>query len=188
MIKGLVEHLEQYVGRIEGAEAFSKSESSPKIKVLSYEDVPTRPWGAYTTLGLSDHVLSSGNSRGMRMELVTFWDFETRKDWDPGLVLATVAGNCLESHAAVTLGDVIPLPQAIAPGSELDHVYVILPFLLPEEFETFHGLDESVIFPLLLPVTTAEAQFIRSNDKYAFEDYLDVRDVPILNPLRRSSI
>jgi hypothetical protein len=170
---GLIEHLEARLGPI------TAGWKRDCFQVVAFES------GWFSTLGLSRHPLTSRTSgRQLRLELLVGG---RPGDFLPGL-LAQVAEELLGSGEAILRGDVLGPRGPLVPGSALEAWYAAIPVYQDDEFAAA-ALDDGARAAIvwLVPVSRAEAAYVRSHGWQAFEDEL-VRHDPDLLDLGRGEL
>jgi Suppressor of fused protein (SUFU) len=183
----LVRHIEERLGPVqEGWRRDAEGKNVPFLvaRLGGTKELP--PGSYFSTLGLSDFPLRSRRSeKQIRMELLM-----TSKDaggFIPG-VLQQVGRQLIESGSALLRGDVIGPRDPLAEGSELTALYAAIPVYFPPGMDGFESERTGEgVFVWLVPISTSEAEYIRTNGWSAFEDRLEEQD-PDLADLRRRPI
>jgi len=179
----LVEHLEQYLGEIDGGWKDPQSQNS--VQVVVFYDQPFEDINTYTTLGLSDYLFVSPAETPCRQELV----FTAYKNFDSQKVasfLSTFADSVILSHTPLLRGGVIGPSAPIILGSPLNSIYSAVPMIFPENFGVYRESIPKTIFPWVIPIHEEEANYVRANGWSKFECLLEDTN-PELWDLRRSS-
>ena len=175
MASPLLEHLEDYLGEMDAVWPDSPDGERLPFTIARFGGV-FETYLAYTKIGLS----------GIRQEFLLlspekFGDREIPK------VLQGAARVALDRQAPLTRGEVVEL-KAMFDGYPFTALYVALPVYFPEEFA--HAVDAQsnpVTIAWVVPVTTAEVEYVKQHGWSKFEDLLTERD-PDLADLARSPV
>ena len=170
---GLIEHLEARLGTITGGRRHDG------FQVAAFGS------GWFATIGLSHHHLTSRTSgRHLRLELLAGG---RPAEFLPGL-LGQVADELLASGEALLRGDVIGPRGPLVPGSRMAAWYAAIPVYQDDGFAAADlpdGARAAIVW--LVPISAAEAAYVRSHGWKAFEDEL-VRHDPDLLDLGRAEL
>ncbi|MFF8280636.1 suppressor of fused domain protein [Streptomyces lateritius] len=186
----LVEHFEARLGGLVGA--WSAREGAPEgaPQVGYFTGGHLAGVQSYATVGLhATPLLSRTTGRHLHLELVGS-NLPVPGDETgpfPG-VLEYVAERLLAGREAVLRGDVLRLPMALTPGGAMTALYAAMPVYYDDDFASVvleNGSDVAVVW--LVPVTSAEADFVERRGWEAFEHEL-VRQDPDLLDLNRAGI
>jgi hypothetical protein len=176
MIDGLIDHLERYLGPIAGGWT-----DDPDGNPMPFQLVHNRQAGngtdTYGTLGLSEHLLMSPiTGDDHRIELIMLAPAATN---DPTPVLASLLGigaTLIRVHEAPSVGDLFRNVGPLRQISAMDTLYAGRVLLWPREFADF-GEGTSRVSPLwLMPVSEAEAHYVREHGWSEFEKLLIEHD------------
>ncbi|MFC6153094.1 suppressor of fused domain protein [Nocardioides yefusunii] len=208
-VSGLVAHFERFLGP--GTSGWMKSNSGELLpfQVVRWTRGPDVGSVAYSTLGLSRNVLAagpSGDPTPVRQELVVMVTKSLPVEYVLG-VFVDAAHVALSTGRALRRGSVLGPVQPVLPltpspaapaaptapvrprsgiwGSEVSALYVADPVYLPDEFARFAGEggpDVQVLW--LVPITSAEARFVREQGWEAFEDLLVDQDPDLVDVFR----
>lgn len=63
----------------------------------------------------------------------------------------------------------------------MSDLYCAIPVFFPDEFQAWRGSDPPTVFVWLVPITTAERQFVEAKGWEAFEQLLEVQDPDLLD-------
>jgi hypothetical protein len=187
----LVEHCEARLGGLVGAwSARDRApEGAPQVGCFT----GGRLGGgvqSYATIGLhATPLLSRTTGRHLHLELVGCDRPVPGDETGPFLgVLEYVAEQLLAGREALLRGDVLRLPMALTPGGAMTALYAAIPVYYDDAFASVvleNGSDVAVVW--LVPVTSAEADFVERRGWEAFEREL-VRQDPDLLDLDRPEI
>jgi hypothetical protein len=182
----LVEHYECYLDQMAGG--WEKNPSSI-FRVIYFEKGPIDRTGVVATLGLSNTPLPIGKSeRTVRLELVMVFRHEIGPQNLPS-VLEQVGTEALFRGRAYLCGDVIGPRGLLIKDGTVSALYVAMPVYFPEGFETVHIEGEDpIVIAWLVPITEAEANFVRTEGSSAFENKLEEYDPDLLDFQRKSII
>ncbi|MFB6815026.1 suppressor of fused domain protein [Streptomyces sp. NPDC056347] len=178
----LIDHLEGRLGRMGGAwpARDGAPEGSPQVAWFRGGRLPRVQ--AFATIGLFRTPLRAGTSeRHYHLELLAC-DY-VNDDQEPGplpSVVEFVAERMVQGGHAVLRGDVIPLPVPLPGGKTA--LYVALPVYFDDDFDSVtieNGSDVTIVW--LIPVTSAEADFVRAEGWQAFEQELAARDPDLID-------
>lgn len=185
MPQSLIDHLERYLGKfLDGWKSDDKSEVN-LFDVVRYRGA-FEGVVAFSTLGLSKHVLSSRVSeKSVRCELVMMT--RDNGEWIPR-ILDQIGSEIVRSGFAPLRGDVIGPRGRIAPEYQMTSLYASIPIYLPENFSSFElQTGEQVVFIWLIPIYSREADLVRHRGWEIFEDELEKQDPDLLD-MRRDAI
>jgi hypothetical protein len=187
-MSALISHIEQHCGVILHGWSSDPDGNKAAVQVVQTKGGPSTDATTFTTLGLSNHLLTSVSDRRVRQELV----MPCRADSVPGnlpALLQQVASEALGSHAAYLRGQVIGPRGALFPGSALSALYVAIPVCFPDSFASVDiGNSRTVIFAWLVPIASSEADFVQSNGWDVFEERLIKQNPDLLDYTRRTIV
>jgi hypothetical protein len=181
----LIDHLEKFLGPI-AAGCNRTPEGTPMpFQVVRFDAPPFRRCTAFTTLGLSNHLLSSGASG----KLVRFELFLIMRDADrlPFIVsqLHQVGMELLQDHRALLRGQVIGPRGPLWPDSKLEALYCAIPVYLPREFGSCTLENgEGCAIAWLVPITREESVYVHTHGWEALETALSAQDPDLLDAYR----
>jgi hypothetical protein len=185
----LIDHLEGRLGRMGGAWSARDGapEGSPQVAWFRNGQLPQVQ--AFATIGLFRTPLRVQTSdRHYHLELLAC-DYVNDGEESgplPGVV-EFVAERIVQGGHAVLRGDVIPLPVPL-PGGSKTALYAALPVYFNDDFFSVtieNGSDVAIVW--LVPITSAEADFVRVKGWQAFEQALAAQD-PDLVDLNRAGL
>lgn len=182
--KKVIDHVEHYLGRIDYG--WKDSNSLSGITIARFREQPVEGLNTFTTLGLSDHILLMPNNREVRQELV-FSALSNVLSEDIVRHLLNLVESILLNHEALLRGQVIGPTVSTISTSHMKWMYVSMPILFDEKFETFRDSVPSTVFAWIFPIFESEANYIREHGWEAFEDILETKD-PDLWDLNRHSV
>lgn len=180
----IVGHFESHLGQIAGG--WSDDEGSGSLQVVRFPGQPVPDVSCYATLGLSEHVLAMPRGREVRQELV-FCAYDRFPAGDVASFLMSFGESLVPGHRALLRGDVIGPGEAVIPGSSLNAVYASVPVVFDDSFGTYERSTPATVVVWLIPLSAAEAGFVRQKGWSAFEELLEDAD-PDLFDLERPSL
>jgi hypothetical protein len=86
------------------------------------------------------------------------------------------------------LGSIVDIGRPWAEGSASDHLFVALPYSYGPTLENCLHPDRHIRFLWLVPITSREADFARSNGLPALEDLLEKSQLDMIDPERPSVV
>jgi suppressor of fused protein SUFU len=182
------DHLERYLGQIRRGWSTDSAGQAIPFQVVEFEHGPFDQTAAFATLGLGRQPLHSRVSgRHIQHELVMAARLGGSNSFLPGIVidcgLAVIA-----SGTALLRGDVIGPRGPIAPGSEMEALYASNPVYFPDGFEVVDDGNGTTVFVWLVPISRAEAEYVRQHGWEAFEQLLDEKQPNLVDLGRRSIV
>ncbi|MFE1949308.1 MULTISPECIES: suppressor of fused domain protein [Streptomyces] len=179
----LIDHLESRLGRMAGAWSTRDGAPAGTPQVAAFRDGRLERVQAFTTIGLSRTPLRSPDSdRHYHLELLACDYVQDSEDYGPlPAVVEFVAERMVESGHAVLRGDVIPLPVPL-PGGSKTALYAALPVCFDDAFASVtieNGSEVAIVW--LVPLTSAEADFVRARGWQEFEQALVAQDPDLLD-------
>ena len=95
----------------------------------------------------------------------------------------------VDARSGLLRGQVIGPSGPIAPGATVDSFYCAPPVLFPETFGVYDATSPPTVFVWLLPVMSAEAEFIARRGWPAFEKALgEMQHDQVLLELKRPTM
>jgi hypothetical protein len=187
-MRSIFEHYETYLGEIQGG--WSKSADGAEVPFLVVEcrGGVLKGVTAFATLGLSRHGLRCANSdKIIHHELLLTAHTSFGKKNIPAL-LQQIGIEAVERGFAYLRGDVMGPRGKLFAGKEFEGIYFSIPVCLPDEFAAV-ATDEgdAVAIAWLVPITRAEAKFVREHGWGEFESLLESKD-PDLFDFDRASV
>jgi Suppressor of fused protein (SUFU) len=183
---GLIEHLEGYLGEIEGGWSRDADGDDMPFEVARFPRGSGRGTISFATLGLSRYPLQSWSGKEIRHELLMIVPDSLREGPVPGL-LQQIGMEALGSARPVLRGEVIGPRGELITGSPMEALYAAIPVHFPDDFAVYEGDDESVAVVWLVPISAREASYVKRHGWRAFEDLLAELD-PDLTDLSRPSM
>jgi hypothetical protein len=178
----LIAHLERYLGRIEVGSRVESAEEGSSFQIIRHEG--NEFWTAYSTLGVSAHLLATAEGKTARFEFMTL--AQKPGQWAVSC-LADVAEWHLGRHQGPRRGEVFGPAGPLVPGSQMEAFYVASPVYFDDAFAECDEADGPIVIVWLVPITAAEASYIRAVGWHRWEDELVVTD-PDLTSLDRPSL
>jgi len=183
----LVSHLEGTLGRISAGFSKDADKRALPFQIALFEDGPLEGTSALCTLGLSNTELKMGNNKSVRQEFLMLFRGKSGFQNLPG-ILQQVGTEALETGKGHLRGEVIGPRGQLVEGSAAEALYIAAPVYFPDEFHVFRpDRGEPIIIVWLVPITRAEAKFVRDRGWDKFEDLLQEHD-PDLADLERESM
>ena len=171
----LIEHLEDYLGEMDAAWTKSPEGVQLPFTIARFGGV-FESSRAYTTLGLSR----------FHQELLLIAP-ESFGDGNIPKVLQDAAGVVLQRQTPLARGEVVEV-QPMFDCYPFTALYVALPVYFPEEFaEAVDDESSPVKIAWVVPITAAEAAYVKQHGWSAFEDLLTVQD-PDLADFKRHAV
>lgn len=181
----LIEHIESFLGGIDAGWSEGVDGQKMDFQVVRCPMGVSVDTVAFLTLGLSCHRLTSRVSgKVIHHELLMVVSGHLHTGYVPGL-LQQVAAEQLLAGEALVRGQVLAPRGALVEGSELEAIYVGVPVCLPDEFGTYRGTNEDVIFAWLIPISKSEAQYVDAYGWVGFEDRLVEANPDLTDMFRR---
>jgi hypothetical protein len=179
-VADLVEHLERFLGPVEGGTP--GDDSTPVgVQVIRFgADAPFAGVTTWATLGLSNHHLTQPGGRGLHQELVMHLP-NARQPANIAGVLFQVAAELIERGQGLALGEVIGPRGQLFTQSEMTALVAAAPVYLPDSFGVCDTAAAPVVLTWLIPVTAAEAQFARAHGWPALEAVFVAQDPDLTN-------
>jgi hypothetical protein len=186
-MKNITDHLEKFLGNIDGACKDSDGTLWP-FYVLRFLGGPIANTITYSTLGLCDVPLPSTiSNKRVRHELL-FMARPSSYDDNIPAVLHQVASEAINNNRPYLRGDVIGPRGTLIHGTKMEALYVSLPVYLPDTFASYTSPDgDTCIFAWLVPITGPEAELVRLSGWESFEESVCAIDPDLLD-LSRPSI
>jgi len=182
-VRGLVEHLEGYLGEIQVGWSHDADGSPLPFQVVRFSPGELAGRAVFSTLGLSaTPLLSRTSGRRVRHEVIMIVPDRLRVGPVPGL-LQQVGLEILGSGSALLRGDVIGPRGPLFAMTEMEALYASIPVYLPDEF----GQHKDVVIVWLIPISRSEAEFIAEQGWPKFENRLTEVD-PDLTDFDRASM
>jgi hypothetical protein len=178
------QHLEKYLGPI--VMGWRQTSEPVDVRVCLFRNQPISGVLTYSTLGLSRHILAMSQEKTVRQELLISAHLRFEHNDLPSL-LFYLAEFIIRDHRALFRGEVVPLDYPIVAGSPCTDLYVSVPVVFPEGFDTYQSTQPPTVFAWLFPITAEEKSMIRSMGWSCFEDDLQRRD-PDLFDLTRADM
>ncbi len=178
----LADHMERFLGRIEtGWNEASDGPLPYKLVCFNYKG-----YRVLSTLGLSDHLLSSDvASKRWRQELIFVVNESTGRADEVLTILSNVASVCLSRHAGLARGQLVGPYDINLHGKVFPYLYSTSASFLPDEFSPVLTERGRVGFVWLVPITRSEADFVRMNGWELFEDLLEMSEADLGDPERQ---
>ncbi len=180
-------HLSAFLGPPVGCWPVDPNGHRMPFQIRAFAGGPVRRVVTYATTGLWKKPLT-GRDAGTRVreELLLMVRDTPDAELLPGILLQVVAEALGEKRAWIP-GDVIGPRGPLLPDAEAQALYVSAPSYLPDAFHLWRGpRGERVGVLWLVPITRAEAAFVRKHGSAAFEEVLVAEQPDLLNVMRTS--
>jgi hypothetical protein len=177
-------HIEKYLGTLEYG--WSLKDQVGDIQVVKVSDCPVPGVVAYSTLGMSWTTLPMPGERMVRQELL----FAAYDRYPPPKIasfLLTFCKHVLSEKRALLRGDVVGPYRPLISCVAADSIFCTLPVMFNSGLATFSGSEPPTVFVWLIPITNAEAQFVKLHGWNRFEDLLE-REQPDFWNLDRAGL
>lgn len=179
--------LEQHLGGIVyGWDQDEKGDKLP-FQIVKFKNGPFPGTCTFSTLGLSDHILTSDESKIIKQELVFIAYEEFGNQNIPG-ILMQVGKSLLHRHQPLLSGEVIGPKGNLFEKTDMQALYVTSPVYFPDSFNYYEGKDKTIVIAWLIPITKAEAQFVNREGWDTFEDLLEEKDPDLVDYDRESLV
>ncbi|MFI7596608.1 suppressor of fused domain protein [Actinoplanes sp. NPDC049681] len=182
----LVEHLERFLGPIEGGTRGDDSVPAGVQVIRFGADQPFTGVTTWATLGLSHHHLAQSSGRGLHQELVMHLP-NARQPANTAGVLFQMAGGLVQRGQGLAHGEVIGPRGRLFAGTELAALVASAPVYLPDSFAVCDTPAARVVLTWLIPLTAPEAWFAIEHGWRALETIFVDQD-PDLTDLGRTSV
>jgi hypothetical protein len=184
---GLIRHLEDHLGRITRGWRTGEHGGPLPFDVVELERSPLAGVKVLSTVGLSKTPLCvAGATKHLRQEYVAMFRESDGARNMPAL-LQQIGTEALAKGRGHMIGDVLGPRGPLRAGATVSALYVAMPVYLPESFASCREGDEAIVFAWLVPITAAEAHYIREHGSHAFEDLMERLDPDVLD-LERQGI
>ncbi|MDG4820257.1 suppressor of fused domain protein [Asanoa sp. WMMD1127] len=182
-MSGLIEHLESYLGTMAGGS--QGDETTPAgVRVGFFgPDSPFAGVMTVVTVGLWQRHLTVGGDGALHQELLMHVPNEDYPARAAGL-LFQVAGELVGREAGLRQGQVLGPAGPVFPGSRMTALVATNPGYLPESFAVCRAEAVPIVLTLLVPVTTREADLVRSRGLPALTHLFAAQDPDLTNPNR----
>ena len=187
-MKTITQHIEQYLGQIEHGWTKNADGEILPFQVAACKNGVIKDVTAFVTLGVSRiELVSPVSLKPIRQELL----MTARSEYDAfGMpnILQQLAIEAVRSGTAYLRGDVIGPRGSIFKGSSIEAFYVTIPTYYPESFSVFKESEKNhIVLAWLVPISSEEAQYVRSHGWNAFESLLEINGPDLLD-LKRESV
>jgi hypothetical protein len=154
----------------------------PALRILEVGPGPRADCWAYVSIGCWARAPHAGN--GLEF-VVTAPAADTRA---ADLLAMAAFRHCGPHPDPLSLGDSVPIGGPWLPGSACDHFLVSLPYLHGPALERCPVGGGFARFLWLLPITAAEARFVRAQGYDAFEEIMRGGAFNVADPGRASLV
>ncbi len=179
-MNSIADHLESHLGQI--AEGWGDGSS---LRVVRFAGQPEPGVSAFSTLGLSRHVLSMSDGRSVRQELLLGALDRFSKELIASFLLA-IAAKVAPVGKAVLRGEVLGPWRTMAEGADVNSVYATIPVMFADGLPTFPGSNPPTVVVWLIPLIGHEHEWVTSNGWDAFETRLEREGLDFFNLERES--
>jgi hypothetical protein len=184
----LPQHLEEFLGPIQGGWSHDADGRKMPFTVIDFAGGPRPGTATFSTLGLNKIPLHA-QTEGLHVyqELVIVVPATLRVGPVPG-ILQQIGREAIDRGEAFLRGSVIgPRGPLFSKDSRMEAFYVANPTCFPDEFATYREEDRDVAMVWLIPISAAEAEFVRARGWSEFEDELTKAD-PDLTDIEREPL
>ncbi|MEU3503444.1 suppressor of fused domain protein [Streptomyces hundungensis] len=179
----ILSHLEARLGRMSGGWSVNLGVREEKLTVCMFEGGKIPGVTAFATLGLSEFALQSpGGDHSYYLELMGC-QYAPVDGYGPFPgALEGLANQVARSGRLIRRGDVIDLPGAMGPESEMVALYAALPVYFDDDFSSVRREDgRGVAIVWMIPIGATEADYVRERGWEAFEAQLVSKDPDLLD-------
>lgn len=174
----LLAHVERYLGTVVRGAKLRDS-----VQVAECKGPPIRDCAAFVTLGLSRHLLSTQDGATIKLELLMLARRTSALYQHCAPLLAAVVDVILNAHVAPEPGALFRTGLASAP-----YLFMSGPAYIDPDFLQLKLDDRTCLFPWLIPIFEAEAEFVRREGWEQFEQRLQDVNPDLLLIERDSTI
>jgi hypothetical protein len=187
--KSLIDHVEKYLGRIDGGWTHSPEGEKLGFQVVKCLGGRVEQARAFCTVGLSNFQLRSHVSdKLIRQELLILLP-ESCEDQNIPAVLQQLGNAALDHKAAFLCGEIIERSNPIFRNQPFYAFVAAVPALLPDDFSTFTDKnDNDIVFAWMVPITKTESDFVRREGWSRLEDIFIDQGTDLLDINRESAI
>jgi hypothetical protein len=146
---------------------FTCEEDGFALDIGGCTDRPMNGVVSYTTIGLSEHGVTTGGEAPACVELAAACALD--RPLFPNL-LAAAAMLLVRQQKEVKPGDCIrDVVAEFYPRTAVSHLYLTRPFLWGERLNLLHGEDKNVTWLLAVPVTSGELLYLETQGDAGLE-------------------
>jgi hypothetical protein len=182
-VTDLITHLESFLGEIGGGTRGDDSTPSG-LQVVWFG--PNSPFTGVTTimtLGLSQYHLNQPGDKGLHQELLMHLPTADQPGNAAGL-LFQVAGELIARGRGLLRGEVVGPRGRLFDRGQMTALYAATPVYLPDNFAVCDTAAGKAVMAWLVPITGAEADYVRTHGWTAFEAALVAEDPDFTEPSR----
>jgi hypothetical protein len=187
--RSLIDHIEEYLGPIEGGWARSPQGEKLDFQVVKCLGGQVEQARAFCTAGLSNRPLRSRVSdKLIRQELLILVS-QQFEDQNVPAVLQQLGSAALTHESPFLCGEVIERSNPIFRDRPFYAFVAAVPVLLPDDFSTYrdeHGNE--IIFAWMIPITKTEADFARREGWSKLEDIFIDQSIDLIDIDRLSVV
>lgn len=172
----ITDHFDTYLGEIvEGWRTPGENGGHGSFSLAKFSLKPSPNWTVLGTYGLSRDVLTQGEGRSLRQELLIVWPEEEIGD---SLLshLNAVGQTVQQTGEMIGRGALLAIPQQplLSSGGDKPWVawYVSMPLFLPEKGILLDTIEPPLVLTWLMPVYADEADYIESEGADAFDQLI----------------
>jgi hypothetical protein len=178
----VIRHIEAHLGLIDpqvGLWGWDHRDTGTRLDVHGFRDSPLAGATTLCSTGLSCHELCSPRGHVRQELLLACWDrFVSRRL--AGL-LAIAASQALQERAALLHGQVLGPSGPLIPGSELQALLCLEPFLFPKTLTVCRDTRPPTDFIWLVPISEPEALEVASAGVSQLIDRWEAEGVQLLD-------
>ena len=182
--RSLSDHIEQYLGTIQCAWVKSDEGKEIPFHVLKCSGGQVDQATAFATIGLSNFPLmplAADQEQMIRHELLILTPTSFGNRNIPAL-LQQLGLDALKRNTGYVRGEVVEREGLLFKGAPFSAFYVAPPNILPDEFAVYTpDPGHRIVFAWMVPITKAEAQFVRAHGWNKFEDALEAEGADMVD-------
>jgi Suppressor of fused protein (SUFU) len=186
-MNGLIAHLESHLGPIDAGWSKLPDGSDCPFQIVRFLEGPIAGVTTLSTIGLSNALLPSPvSSKDIRHEFL----FVARSGQEKAApaVMQRVGIMAISHRRPLLRGEVVGPTGALIEDSALTYHYASVPVYHPDTLASCHLDGGDVAMVWLVPISEAEANFVRDHGWSAFEDKLVEKDPDLLDLCRPSVV
>ncbi len=169
---------------------YDSADKKKKMDIISFGDVPATGLTTFATIGLNrKDIALTYEERSIRIELVGLCD--TRYTVQFAHLMSSAAFEIFDMQTCRP-GTIIPgAAGAYVPDSDMKHILLKPPFAWDDwsrRVRNFVIEDRQIEWLMPVPISQAEAEFLRDNGADKLDDLFVEKNVDIANLLRQSAI
>jgi hypothetical protein len=180
----MIQHFRSFLGNV--SDVWKDNEGS-HLEVLLFKDQPQPGISTYTTLNMSEDILSLKGEKKIRQELI-FSVYEKFENEEIAQHLVSFAEEVVKSRKGLLKGQVIGPGRPFIVGTELVGLYPTAPVFFESGFHVNNNYHPPVVVVWLIPILINEIHFIQKKGWNEFEERLEKSQCDFWNVNRKSII